>query len=139
MRTSESIITWIERRIERRRNELENIANDAHHDDDVIANRNVLRIFKNRFEGIYKLQYEMTQYMIILERIKSYKDENLNETLLVCQIMGELDCWKTSMQKNLLEGQLMPSTTNAHYNLCGLWETEIHRKMIRDIENLLKQ
>lgn len=138
MKTYNEIKTWIERRIERRRNNLENIANHAYHDDNVIANRNVLKIFKNNFESIYKAQYEMTQYMIILERINSYEAEKHSENVLLCMVIGELDCWKTSMKRDLLEGQLMPSTTNAHYNLCGLWETEVHRKMIRDIENLLK-
>ena len=138
MKTYNEIKTWIERRIKRKTETLENFVTDCDHTDDVIYNRNIVRLFKSNFESIYKAQYEMTQYMIILERIKSYKEENLNETLLVCQVIGELDCWKTSMKRDLLEGQLMPSTTNASYNLCGLWETELHRKMIRDIENLLK-
>ena len=138
MKTFNEIKTWIERRIERRKETLENFVIDCNHTDDVIYNRNIVRVFKSNFESIYKAQYEMTQYMIILERIKSYEEEKQSENVLLCMVIGELDCWKTSMKRDLLEGQLMPSTTNASYNLCGLWETELHRKMIRDIENLLK-
>lgn len=138
MKTFNEIKTWIERRIERRKETLENFVIDCNHTDEVIHNRNIVRVFKSNFESIYKAQYEMTQYMIILERIKSYEEEKQSENVLLCMVIGELDCWKTSMKRDLLEGQLMPSTTNASYNLCGLWETELHRKMIRDIENLLK-
>ena len=94
MKTYNEIKTWIERRIERRQETLENFVGDCHHNDDVITNRNIVRVFKCNFESIYKAQYEMTQYMIILERIKSYEADNQSENILLCQVIGELDCWE---------------------------------------------
>ena len=138
MKTYKEIKTWIERRIERRNQELISIASSAYHTDNVISNKLAVNMLKNHFETIYRAQYEMTQYMILLERIESYESDNLPEAVLTCQVIGELDCLKTSLKHELLNKESMPSTTNLHFNLCGLWETEVHKKMIRDISSLIK-
>ena len=138
MKTYKEIKTWIERRIGRRQSQLEEIVREGEHSNEVINNKNIVKLFKCNFETIYRTQYEMTQYMILLERIESYESDNLPEAVLTCQVIGELDCLKTSLKHELLNKESMPSTTNLHFNLCGLWETEVHKKMIKDISNLIK-
>lgn len=132
------IKTWIENRIARRNEELEHIARNTEHFDNVIESRNVTRMLKTHFESIYRKQYEMTQYLIILERIKAYEADKLAENVFFTQVIAELECWKSAMINNLFNKESMPSTTNIITNLCELWETEVHKKMIRDISNLLK-
>lgn len=105
--------------------------------DEILANRKSIQLMKQHFESLYKLQFEKTEYLILLERLRSYVAEIKPHLVTNCEIIGELDCYKTSL-KNEIFNDTMPSTSNVIYNFCGLWEIEVKKGIYKFICNLLK-
>ena len=105
--------------------------------DEILAHRKSIQLMKQHFESLYKLQFEKTEYLILLERLKSYVAEIKPHLVTNCEVIGELDCYKTSLQNEIFN-DTMPSTSNMIYNFCGLWEIEVKKGIYRFICNLLK-
>ena len=105
--------------------------------DEILANRKSIQIMKQHFESLYKLQFEKTEYLILLERLRSYTNEIKTHIVTNCEIIGELDCYKTALQNEIFN-DTMPSTSNMIYNFCGLWEIEVKKRIYKFICNLLK-
>lgn len=105
--------------------------------DEILANRKSIHLMKQHFESLYKLQFEKTEYLILLDRLRSYTNEIKPHLVTNCEIIGELDCYKTSLKNEIFNGT-MPSTNNMIYNFCGLWEIEVKKGIYKFICNLLK-
>ena len=105
--------------------------------DEILAHRKSIQLMKQHFESLYKLQFEKTEYLILLERLKSYVAEIKPHLVTNCEVIGELDCYKTSLQNEIFN-DTMPSTSNIIYNFCGLWEIEVKKRIYKFICNLLK-
>lgn len=105
--------------------------------DEILAHRKSIQLMKQHFESLYKLQFEKTEYLILLERLRSYTNEIKPHIVTNCEIIGELDCYKTVLQNEIFN-DTMPSTSNVIYNFCGLWEIEVKKGMYKFICNLLK-
>lgn len=106
-------------------------------DNEIVAHKKSIQIMKQHFESIYKLQFEKTELLTLLDRLRSYTNEIKPHLVTNCEIIGELDCYKTSL-KNEIFNDTMPSTSNVIYNFCGLWEIEVKKGMYKFICNLLK-
>lgn len=106
-------------------------------DNEIVAYKKSIQIMKQHFESIYKLQFEKTELLTLLERLKSYTNEVKPHLVTNCEIIGELDCYKTSL-KNEIFNDTMPSTSNVIYNFCGLWEIEAKKGIYKFICTLLK-
>ena len=106
-------------------------------DNEIVAYKKSIQIMKQHFESVYKLQFQKTEFLILLERLKSYTNEVKPHLVTNCEIIGELDCYKTSL-KNEIFNDTMPSTSNMIYNFCGLWEIEVKKGIYKFICNLLK-
>lgn len=106
-------------------------------DNEIVAHKKSIQIMKQHFESIYKLQFEKTELLTLLERLKSYTNEIKPHLVTNCEIIGELDCYKTSL-KNEIFNDTMPSTSNVIYNFCGLWEIEAKKGIYKFICTLLK-
>lgn len=106
-------------------------------DNEIVAHKKSIQIMKQHFESIYKLQFEKTELLTLLERLKSYTNEVKPHLVTNCEIIGELDCYKTSL-KNEIFNDTMPSTSNVIYNFCGLWEIEAKKGIYKFICTLLK-
>lgn len=105
--------------------------------DEILANRKSIQIMKQHFESLYKLQFEKTELLILLDRLRSYTNEIKPHLVTNCEVIGELDCYKTSLQNEIFN-DTMPSTSNMIYNFCGLWEIEAKKGIYKFICNLLK-
>lgn len=105
--------------------------------DEILAHRKSIQLMKQHFESLYKLQFEKTEYLILLERLRSYTNEIKTHIVTNCEIIGELDCYKTTLEKEIFN-DTMPSTSNMIYNFCGLWEIEVKKGIYKFICNLLK-
>ena len=105
--------------------------------DEILANRKSIQIIKQHFESLYKLQFEKTELLILLDRLRSYTNEIKPHLVTNCEVIGELDCYKTSLQNEIFN-DTMPSTSNMIYNFCGLWEIEAKKGIYKFICNLLK-
>lgn len=106
-------------------------------DNEIVAHKKSIQIMKQHFESIYKLQFEKTELLTLLDRLKSYTNEVKPHLVTNCEIIGELDCYKTSL-KNEIFNDTMPSTSNVIYNFCGLWEIEAKKGIYKFICTLLK-
>ena len=105
--------------------------------DEILANRKSIQLMKQHFESLYKLQFEKTEYLILLDRLRSYTNEIKPHLVTNCEVIGELDCYKTTLEKEIFN-DTMPSTSNMIYNFCGLWEIEVKKGIYKFICNLLK-
>lgn len=105
--------------------------------DEILAHRKSIQLMKQHFESLYKLQFEKTEYLILLERLRSYVAEIKPHLVTNCEVIGELDCYKTTLEKEIFN-DTMPSTSNMIYNFCGLWEIEVKKGIYKFICNLLK-
>ena len=105
--------------------------------DEILANRKSIQLMKQHFESLYKLQFEKTEYLILLDRLRSYTNEIKPHLVTNCEVIGELDCYKTALEKEIFN-DTMPSTSNMIYNFCGLWEIEVKKGIYKFICNLLK-
>ena len=105
--------------------------------DEILANRKSIQLMKQHFESLYKLQFEKTEYLILLERLRSYTNEIKPHLVTNCEVIGELQCYKTVLENEIFNGT-MPSTSNMIYNFCGLWEIEVKKGIYKFICNLLK-
>lgn len=105
--------------------------------DEILANRKSIQIMKQNFESLYKLQFEKTEYLILLERLRSYANEIKPHLVTNCEVIGELQCYKTILENEIFNGT-MPSTSNMIYNFCGLWEIEVKKGIYKFICILLK-
>ena len=105
--------------------------------DEIVVHRISIQLMKQHFESLYKLQFEKTEYLILLERLRSYTAETKSHLQTNCEIIGELDCYKAALENEIFNGT-MPSTTNMIYNFCELWEIEVKRKIYKFICILLK-
>ena len=105
--------------------------------DEILAHRKSIQLMKQHFESLYKLQFEKTEYLILLERLRSYTNEIKPHLVTNCEVIGELDCYKTTLEKEIFN-DTMPSTSNMIYNFCGLWEIEVKKGIYKFICNLLK-
>ena len=105
--------------------------------DEILANRKSIQLMKQHFESLYKLQFEKTEYLILLDRLRSYTNEIKPHLVTNCEVIGELDCYKTTLEKEIFN-DTMPSTSNIIYNFCGLWEIEVKKGIYKFICNLLK-
>lgn len=105
--------------------------------DEILANRKSIQLMKQHFESLYKLQFEKTEYLILLERLRSYTNEIKPHLVTNCEVIGELHCYKTTLEKEIFN-DTMPSTSNMIYNFCGLWEIEVKKGIYKFICNLLK-
>ena len=106
-------------------------------DNEIVAHKKSIQIMKQHFESIYKLQFEKTELLTLLDRLRSYTNEIKPHLVTNCEIIGELDCYKTSL-KNEIFNDTMPSTSNVIYNFCGLWEIEVKKGIYKFICTLLK-
>lgn len=106
-------------------------------DNEIVAHKKSIQIMKQHFESIYKLQFEKTELLTLLDRLRSYTNEIKPHLVTNCEIIGELDCYKTSL-KNEIFNDTMPSTSNVIYNFCGLWEIEAKKGIYKFICTLLK-
>lgn len=106
-------------------------------DNEIVAHKKSIQIMKQHFESIYKLQFEKTELLTLLDRLRSYTNEIKPHLVTNCEIIGELDCYKTSL-KNEIFNDTMPSTSNVIYNFCGLWEIEAKKEIYKFICTLLK-
>ena len=106
-------------------------------DNEIVAYKKSIQIMKQHFESIYKLQFEKTELLTLLDRLRSYTNEIKPHLVTNCEIIGELDCYKTSL-KNEIFNDTMPSTSNVIYNFCGLWEIEAKKGIYKFICTLLK-
>lgn len=105
--------------------------------DEIVANRKSIQLMKQHFESLYKLQFEKTEYLILLDRLRSYTNEIKPHLVTNCEVIGELHCYKTTLEKEIFN-DTMPSTSNMIYNFCGLWEIEVKKGIYKFICNLLK-
>lgn len=105
--------------------------------DEILANRKSIQIMKQHFESLYKLQFEKTEYLILLDRLRSYTNEIKPHLVTNCEVIGELHCYKTALENEIFNGT-MPSTSNMIYNFCGLWEIEVKKGIYKFICILLK-
>ena len=105
--------------------------------DEILAHRKSIQLMKQHFESLYKLQFEKTEYLILLERLRSYVAEIKPFLVTNCEVIGELHCYKTTLEKEIFN-DTMPSTSNMIYNFCGLWEIEVKKGIYKFICNLLK-
>lgn len=105
--------------------------------DEILAHRKSIQLMKQHFESLYKLQFEKTEYLILLDRLRSYTNEIKPHLVTNCEVIGELDCYKTTLEKEIFN-DTMPSTSNMIYNFCGLWEIEVKKGIYKFICNLLK-
>ena len=105
--------------------------------DEILANKKSIYQMKHHFESLYKLQFEKTEYLILLERLRSYTNEIKPHLVTNCEVIGELDCYKTTLEKEIFN-DTMPSTSNMIYNFCGLWEIEVKKGIYKFICILLK-
>ena len=105
--------------------------------DEILAHRKSIQLMKQHFESLYKLQFEKTEYLILLDRLRSYTNEIKPHLVTNCEVIGELDCYKTTLEKEIFN-DTMPSTSNIIYNFCGLWEIEVKKGIYKFICNLLK-
>ena len=96
-------------------------------EDDYQKQFEILSLLKKSFYQIYVYQYEMTECLLLLKRLENY-DEN--------DYLDEIECFIENYKRDLLQGNLMPSTTNMTYNISFIWELEVKQKMIRRLENL---
>ena len=87
--------------------------------------------------GLYKLQFEKTEFLILLDRLRSYANEVKPHLVTNCEVIGELHCYKTTLEKEIFN-DTMPSTSNMIYNFCGLWEIEVKKGIYKFICILLK-
>ncbi len=131
-----TILNRIENLIKEIDKSIENFLN-IKTSDEILAHRKSIQLMKQHFESLYKLQFEKTEYLILLERLRSYVAEIKPHLVTNCEIIGELDCYKTSL-KNEIFNDTMPSTSNVIYNFCGLWEIEVKKGIYKFICNLLK-
>ena len=104
---------------------------------EILSNRKSIQIMKQHFESLYKLQFEKTEYLILLERLRSYANEIKPHLVTNCEVIGELQCYKTVLENEIFNGT-MPSTSNMIYNFCGLWEIEVKKGIYKFICILLK-
>ena len=105
--------------------------------DEILAHRKSIQLMKQHFESLYKLQFEKTEYLILLERLRSYTNEIKPHLVTNCEVIGELDCYQTTLEKEIFN-DTMPSTSNMIYNFCGLWEIEVKKGIYKFICILLK-
>ena len=105
--------------------------------DEILAHRKSIQLMKQHFESLYKLQFEKTEFLILLDRLRSYANEIKPHLVTNCEVIGELDCYKTTLEKEIFN-DTMPSTSNMIYNFCGLWEIEVKKGIYKFICNLLK-
>lgn len=131
-----TIISRIEHLIKDIDKSIDNFLN-INTNDEILANRKSIQLMKQHFESLYKLQFEKTEYLILLDRLRSYTNEIKPHLVTNCEVIGELDCYKTTL-KNEIFNDTMPSTSNMIYNFCGLWEIEVKKGIYKFICNLLK-
>jgi hypothetical protein len=131
-----TIINRIENLIKDIDKSIDNFLN-INTNDEILTNRKSIQIMKQHFESLYKLQFEKTEFLILLERLRSYTNEIKPHLVTNCEVIGELQCYKTVLENEIFIGT-MPSTTNMIYNFCGLWEIEVKKGIYKFICNLLK-
>lgn len=106
------------------------LANDLNTlEDDYQKQFEILSLLKKSFYQIYVYQYEMTECLLLLKRLENYDENNY---------LDEIEYFIENYKRDLLQGNLMPSTTNMTYNITFIWELEVKQKMIRRLENLIK-
>jgi hypothetical protein len=98
-------------------------------EDDYQKQFEILSLLKKSFYQIYVYQYEMTECLLLLKRLENYDENNY---------LDEIEYFIENYKRDLLQGNLMPSTTNMTYNITFIWELEVKQKMIRRLENLIK-
>lgn len=98
-------------------------------EDDYQKQFEILSLLKKSFYQIYVYQYEMTECLLLLKRLENYDENNY---------LDEIEYFIENYKRDLLQGNLMPSTTNMTYNITFIWELEVKQKMIRKLENLIK-
>lgn len=106
-------------------------------DNEIVAYKKSIQIMKQHFESVYKLQFQKTEFLILLDRLRSYTNEIKPHLVTNCEVIGELHCYKTTLEKEIFN-DTMPSTSNMIYNFCGLWEIEVKKGIYKFICNLLK-
>lgn len=131
-----TIISRIENLIKDIDKSIDNFLN-INTNDEILANRKSIHLMKQHFESLYKLQFEKTEYLILLDRLRSYTNEIKPHLVTNCEVIGELDCYKTTLKNEIFNGT-MPSTSNMIYNFCGLWEIEVKKGIYKFICILLK-
>lgn len=136
---SKDIISKIQNKIGKIESDLEFITDIATNGSSKFdKNKKLVNFLKTEFKTLYKYQYELTQYSMLLERFESYEQDGQPENVLYTQIIGEIDCYVSSLKNELLTQEPMPCTTILTYNLCSLWEVDVKQKLIKELSIFLK-
>ena len=112
-----NIISRIENLIKEIDKSIDKILN-INTNDEILANRKSIQLMKQHFESLYKLQFEKTEYLILLDRLRSYTNEIKPHLVTNCEVIGELHCYKAVLENEIFTHNHVVIFFNIYDSVC---------------------